>query len=232
MKPLPAVVADFDKIAEAIAADPRPDLFTVAERFLLEHVPAGARRAVDVGCGDGALTRALAARGIPTLGIDASPRMIALARARAGEDPLLEYQIGDVMTGALPPAAFDLVVSVAMAHHAPLERVVRSLTALVAPGGTLLLQDVTTRRGIRHLPINGVAWAARRLGLLPGGRTRAAVAALDEAHGAGEEYLLQEDVEDAYRTTLPGARLYHHLEWRYTAVWTAGTDALEAATHR
>ena len=200
MKPLPAVVADFDRIADAIAADPRPDDFTSAERFLLTRVPARAHRAVDVGCGDGALTRALAARGIPTLGIDASPRMIALARARAGGNPLLEYQIGDVMTGALPPVAFDLVVSVAMAHHAPLERVVRSLTALVAPGGTLLLQDVTTRVGIRHLPINGIAWAARHLGFLPGaGRKRAAVAALYEAHGTGEEYLQQADVEAAYR---------------------------------
>jgi 2-polyprenyl-3-methyl-5-hydroxy-6-metoxy-1,4-benzoquinol methylase len=233
MKPLTAVVADFDRIADAIAAEPRPDVFTAAERFLLEHVPARARRAVDVGCGDGAMTRALAARAIATLGIDASPRMIALARARAGGSPLLEYQIGDVMAGALPPAAFDLVVSVAMAHHAPLEQVVRSLGAAVAPGGTLLLQDVTTRRGIRHLPINGLAWAARHLGLLPGGgKKRATVAALYEAHGAEEEYLLQEDVEDVYRTILPGARIYHHLEWRYTAVWTAGTDALEAATHR
>lgn len=203
-----------------MALDPRPDVFTSAERFLLRHVPAGARRAVDVGCGDGALTRALAARGIATLGIDASPGMIALARARAGDTPLLEYQVGDLMADPLPPAAFDLVVSVSMAHHAPLDRVVRRLVAAVAPGGTLLIQDVTTRRGIRHLPLNGLAWFARHLGLLRGAdRRRVAVAALYETHGADEEYLNQSDVSGVYRTLLPGARVHHHLEWRYTAVW-------------
>jgi SAM-dependent methyltransferase len=226
MKPVPEIVADFDKIADALAADPRPDVFTLAERFLLRHVPEHARRALDVGCGDGALTRALAARGIATLGIDASPGMIALARARAGVAPLLEYQIGNVMTDALPPAAFDLVVSVSMVHHAPLARVVRYLHAAVAPGGTLLIQDVTTRRGIRHLPVNGLAWLAQHLRLVPGaGRRRPAVAALYETHGAGEEYLHQSEVADLYRTVLPGARVYHHLEWRYTAVWHS-----EAAT--
>jgi SAM-dependent methyltransferase len=219
---MPAVIADFDRIADAMAADPRPDVFTLAERFLLRLVPEDAKRALDVGCGDGSLTRALAARGITTLGIDASPRMIALARARAGDTPLLEYRIGDILIDPLPPASFDLVVSIAMAHHAPLERVVNALIAAVAPGGTLLIQDVTTRRGIRHLPANGIAWFARHLGLLPGtGQRRAGVAALYEAHGADEVYLLQSEVSDMYRTLLPGARVYHHLEWRYTAVWTS-----------
>ena len=220
MKSMPEVVADFDRIADALAADPRPDVLTSAERFLLRQVPGHARRAVDVGCGDGSLTRALAARGIATLGIDASPRMIALARNRAGDAPLLEYRVGDVMTDALPPAGFDLVFSVSMAHHAPLERVVRRLVAAVAPSGRLLIQDVTTRRGIRHLPVNGLAWLAQHLRLVPGAdRRKGAVATLYEIHGAGEEYLQQSEVADVYRTILPGARVYHHLEWRYTAVW-------------
>jgi SAM-dependent methyltransferase len=219
MKSMPAVIKDFDEIADAIAAEPRPDVLSLAERFLLRQVPAHAKRALDVGCGDGTLTRALAARGIATLGIDASPRMVALARARAGGSPLLEYRIGDIMTDPRP-AVFDVVISVAMAHHAPLERVVQYLVAALAPGGTLLLQDVTTRTGLRHLPVNGIAWFARRLGLLPGtDRRRPAVAALYEKHGAAEEYLQQSEVADVYRAVLPGARVYHHLEWRYTAVW-------------
>ena len=220
MKPMRAVVADFDRIADAIAADPRPDVLTSAERFLLRHVPAHAQRALDVGCGDGWLTRALAAHGIATLGIDASPRMIALARARAGAAPLIEYQVADVTTDALPPSAFDLVVSVSMAHHAPLERVVPLMAAAVAPGGTLLIQDVTTRRGVRHLPVNAVAWFAERLRLVPGaGRRRPTIAALYEAHGADERYLLASEVADVYAGILSGARVYLHLEWRYTAVW-------------
>jgi len=52
-KPMSVVVKEFDRIAEAIAAHPRPDFFTRAERFLLQQVPAHTKRAVDVGCGDG-----------------------------------------------------------------------------------------------------------------------------------------------------------------------------------
>lgn len=215
-----AVVEEFDRIADAIAAHPRPDSFTLAERFLLRQVPADTKSALDVGCGDGSLTRALAARGIATLGIDASPRMIALSRARAGDHPLLDYRIADVLTDDLPRAAFDLVVSVSMVHHAPLERVVPRLIAAVAPGGTLLIQDVTTRVGLRELPLNALAWFAQRLRLVPGaGMVRPTVAALYAEHGAGESYLHASEVAKAYRGLLPAARVYLHLQWRYTVVW-------------
>lgn len=220
---MPAVVTDFDGIADAIAADPLPDTLSPAERFLLRHVPAGARRALDVGCGDGSLTRALAARGITTLGIDASPRMIALARARAGATSLLEYRVADILADPPPSPVFDVVVSVAMAHHAPLDAVVKYLASAVAPGGTLLIQDVTSRRGLRYLPVNALAWLARRARVAVGGGVRRpAVDALYETHGAGEMYLEHSEVAEAYRTVLPGARVYQHLEWRYTAVWHNG----------
>lgn len=220
MKPMPVVVTEFDGIADAIATDPRADELTAPERFLLRHVPPRARNALDVGCGHGSLTRALAARGIATLGIDASPRMIALAQARAGGTPLLEYRIADISSAAPPPSTFDLVVSVSMAHHAPLEGVVEYLLAALAPGGTLLIQDVTTRRGLRHLPVNALAWFVRRLRLVSGRGSRTSeVEALYATHGAGEEYLQQSEVARAYRAILPGARIYHHLEWRYTVVW-------------
>jgi 2-polyprenyl-3-methyl-5-hydroxy-6-metoxy-1,4-benzoquinol methylase len=215
-----AVVQEFDRIADAIAAHPRPDVFTLAERFLLQQVPVHAKRAVDVGCGDGSLTRALAARGIATLGIDASPRMIALSRALAGDHPLLDYRVADVMTDGLPAASFDVVASVSMVHHAPLERIVPRLVAAVAPGGTLLLQDVTTRVGLRELPVNALAWFAQRLRLVPGaGMVRPTVAALYAEHGAGESYLHASEVAAAYRELLPAARVYLHLQWRYTVVW-------------
>jgi 2-polyprenyl-3-methyl-5-hydroxy-6-metoxy-1,4-benzoquinol methylase len=216
------VVADFDGIAEAIAADLRPDVLTSAEQFLLRQIPAETKSALDVGCGEGVISRAIAARGIQTLGIDASPRMIELARSQSDESSLLEYRVVDILADSTPPGTFDLVISVAMAHHAPLERVVEYLVSAVAPGGTLIIQDVTTRPGIRHLLINGIAWLARHLGLLPGTeRRRAKVQELYDRHGAGERYLNQSDVEDVYRKILPGARIHHHLGWRYTAVWRA-----------
>jgi SAM-dependent methyltransferase len=220
MKPIPTIVREFDAIADAIAADARPGVLSPTERFLLRQVPASARRALDVGCGDGTLSRALAERRIATLGIDASPRMIALARARAGASPLLEYRVADISDAAPTASDFDVVVSVAMAHHLQLPRVIEYMRAAVAPGGTVIVQDVTMRRGVRHLPANALAWLARRVRRLRGrDGHRPDVDALYAAHGAGEQYLDQDAVADVYRPLLPGARVYLHLEWRYTVVW-------------
>ena len=41
---------------------------------------------LDVGCGDGALTCAIASRGAVATGVDPDPAMLAAARARAGKD--------------------------------------------------------------------------------------------------------------------------------------------------
>jgi 2-polyprenyl-3-methyl-5-hydroxy-6-metoxy-1,4-benzoquinol methylase len=226
VKPPSAVVADFDRIAGALGARPHSDARTAAERFLLRRIPATTKRVLDVGCGDGWLSRALAARGIATLGIDASSGMIALARARAADayGSLLEYRVGDIMTDMLEQAAYDLVVSVTMAHHVPLAALIPRLVAAVAPGGTLLVQDLTSRSGARHLPVNAVAWLARRLRLIPVAHgVSPAIAALYEAHGAGEEYLPASGVANVYRDILPGAQIHLHLEWRYTVIWRRPT---------
>lgn len=216
-----SVIADFDGIADAIARDARPDVFTLAERFLLRHVPANAKRALDVGCGDGSLTRALAGRGIATLGIDASPRMIELARTFAQGNPVLEYRTGDVTTDEPPPPVFDVAVSVSMAHHVSLEQAVNYLRAAIAPGGTLIIQDITTRPGFRDLPVNVLATLAQRLRLVPGARRRSKLRTLYDRHGVGEKYLRPSEVADVYRVILPGAHVYQHLEWRYTVIWRA-----------
>src|SRR5215207_3818565 len=67
------------------------------------------RVVLDAGCGEGYLTRILAARGARVTGIDLSPRLITLARAR---DPgrRIAYQIAD-LSGPLPEfrAHFDAV---------------------------------------------------------------------------------------------------------------------------
>ena len=222
MKPVSAVIADFDRIAGALGAQPSADVFSMAERFLLSRVPATAKQALDAGCGDGRISRALARRGIHTVCLDVSPGMIALARTRTpdAQRSLLEYRLGDIMTAQLEQRAYDLVISLSTAHHAPLGAFVQRLAGALAPGGTLLIQDVTTRYGMWHLPVNALAWLARRLRLVPATEGRSpAIAALYEAHGSGEEYLQASDVASVYRAILPDARVHLHLEWRYTVVW-------------
>ncbi len=226
MKPLSSVVTDFDRIAKAMAVEARPDALTSVEKFVLPHVPPNVKTALDVGCGDGAMTRALAARGIDTVGIDISPGMIDISKRGAEGRSNLRYRVVDPEALAKEPERFDLVVSVAMVHHVPLDRVVPLLASLVAKGGTLIIQDVMERSGLRSLPVNGAAWLYRRLRRLHGAPApSAAIAELHQAHGDGETYLDQSAVKPAYEALLPGCRVFFHPEWRYTCVWREASHA-------
>lgn len=94
--------------------------------------------ALDVGCGEGADARWLAARGWRVTGVDISPT--ALKRA-AELDPGSEYLHADLLgSWTLGERTFDLVSAQFM--HPPAERrreLFARLAAAVAPGGTLLI---------------------------------------------------------------------------------------------
>lgn len=73
-----------------------------------------ARRVLDVGCGTGGTTLALArALGAESrcVGVDISAPMIEAARQRAPGDPSLEFVVADAQTHDFPAATFDLLVS-------------------------------------------------------------------------------------------------------------------------
>jgi SAM-dependent methyltransferase len=86
------------------------------EKLLVDAVAAaGARRVLDIGCGAGATTlavaRSLEARGQAT-GIDISEPLIAVARARAQRESVSARFIrADAQTHTFEPASFDLMVS-------------------------------------------------------------------------------------------------------------------------
>ena len=115
------------------------------QRTLSELVFRGDERLLDVGCGDGYVTRAIAAR-LPhgsVVGIDASPRMIEAATARP--DPagtVVRFEVGDVL--ALPFVdEFDVVVSFNVLHWLVDQQAALSAIARAArPGGRVIVQQV------------------------------------------------------------------------------------------
>ncbi len=119
------------------SGQPNPQL--VAE---VADLPPG--RALDVGCGEGADSVWLAARGWRVTGVDLSP--VALARAEAAGRAAggevagrLRWEHLDVVAQAPEPSGYDLV-SVHFLHLPPVprSRAIAGLAAAVAPGGTLL----------------------------------------------------------------------------------------------
>ncbi|GHJ47085.1 SAM-dependent methyltransferase [Catellatospora sp. TT07R-123] len=105
---------------------------------------AGDERVLDVGCGDGYVTRQIAAR-VPAgsvVGVDASPRMIDTARAADDRAKNVSFQVGDVTTMAFGPD-FDLVVSFNALHWVPDQQAAfRNIAAALDPYGRVLVQFV------------------------------------------------------------------------------------------
>jgi SAM-dependent methyltransferase len=90
--------------------------FRPFEELLVEAAAARSpRRLLDVGCGTGSTTLAIARRlgkGTRCIGLDISEPMLALARARAGrEGSPAEFVRADAQTHPFEPAAVDLIVS-------------------------------------------------------------------------------------------------------------------------
>ncbi|UEP25588.1 class I SAM-dependent methyltransferase [Burkholderia ambifaria] len=76
--------------------------------------PATGERVLDIGCGAGASTLALAARvgaGGQVLGVDISEPLIGRARALAPQDTPALFQVADASSAELPEGAFDILFS-------------------------------------------------------------------------------------------------------------------------
>src|SRR5919107_3888749 len=70
-------------------------------------------RALDVGCGEGWLARALAPHSAHVLGVDGSAELIAHARA-ASDEPNLSFEVAtyeELRSTVRAPGPFDLVVA-------------------------------------------------------------------------------------------------------------------------
>lgn len=111
--------------------------------WLEDQLPPGGR-ALDIGCGSGNNCVLLAERYQEVLGIDISQRMLDLAATKQTWIPV-RYECRDALE--LSPSShgrFDLVLSVnAVFHLGPAQLVLPRLRELVAPGGRLVIIDVT-----------------------------------------------------------------------------------------
>lgn len=135
---------------DRVASRP-PNAHLVAE---LAALPPG--KALDAGCGHGAETLWLAARGWAVTAVDFSPA--ALAHARSTAEALgpevagrVDWVEGDLGTWEPPPDRFDLVVCLYVHAAGSVVERVRRLASGVAPGGTLFL--------VGHRPIDPVTGA-------------------------------------------------------------------------
>lgn len=124
---------------------------------------------VDVGCGGGILTEAMALRGAEALGIDLGEKAIGVARLhRLESNVAVDYRLVSAETlAAEAPGSRDVVTCMEMLEHVPAPgEIVAACARLAKPGGVVVVSTIN-----RNLKAYALAVLAAEyvLGLLPRG---------------------------------------------------------------
>ena len=124
-------------------------------RFVAQADPHTGEMALDLACGTGDIAFPVAARGARVVGLDITPQMIALARAKAarpGCNP--RFLVGDMMRLPFVPGTFDLVTTGYGIRNVPdLRRALGEVHRVLKPGGRFFSLDF-------NRPANRLARAA------------------------------------------------------------------------
>jgi SAM-dependent methyltransferase len=163
------------------------------------HAQAG-DRVLDLGCGTGELTRALAAAGLRVAGCDISRQMLLRAsRDRGGCAGWVQLEPG---WHRLPFAsqAFDVVVASSVLEYvAEPAAVLRECARVLRPGGVVLY----TVPDLRH-PVRWAEWCAQRLAWVTG---RLSVAGCRSRWNGYHAYLRASLQRHRFRWWLAASRL-------------------------
>lgn len=137
--------------------------------FVRESVQLKGARVLDLGCGGGLLSEALAREGAKVVGIDLASDVLAVANLHLHESgQSVDYR--EVSAEALAeaePASFDAICCMEMLEHVPdPASVLRACAALLKPGGRLFASTINRTPAAFALAIVGAEYIAR---LLPKG---------------------------------------------------------------
>ncbi|MTJ61507.1 methyltransferase domain-containing protein [Nocardia seriolae] len=227
----PAPIPYFDDLAELYERFTlvRDAATSPIRSWLLEQLPPG-KRALDAGCGSGNNCVMLTEHYDDVVGVDIAQRMLDLAAAKSGRVPV-RYECRSALD--LSPATdgrFDLVMSVnAVFHMGAADVVLSRLRELVAPGGRLVIVDVTRPDDEEAGVPDTYAFDTARIVYEVSGDADAAADSLRMMlHPRWLEMssallpLTEEQFAREYRAALPGARIIPNLiPTLSAAVWDA-----------
>lgn len=181
--------------------------------LVLRAVPAWAQRGLEIGCGDGRLTRQLR-RAMPRVtAIDKDERSIAAARRQDGGLGI-EYLHGDFLCHDFERASFDFIASVAVLHHMDAVAGLERMGALLRPGGTLVVIGCARSSNLADLPAEFGGLVLHRLHRLYQLWTESSGPTL---WPPPETY---SGMRRKARAVLPGSSFRRLVLWRYSLIWT------------
>lgn len=99
------------------------------------------RTALDIGCGEGWLVRALDAHGIQSIGVDVVPDLIErAARAGGGDFRVASYE--DIAAGSLDVEVDVAIANFSLIGHASVDNLLDHVPHLLRPHGALIIQTL------------------------------------------------------------------------------------------
>jgi 2-heptyl-1-hydroxyquinolin-4(1H)-one methyltransferase len=134
--------------------EPQPELAALIDQGKIKG------DVLDAGCGEAALSLHLAALGHNTVGLDASPTAIELAKAEAAKRGLTNasFEVADISAFTGYDGRFDTIVDSTLFHSMPVELrdgYQRSIVRAAAPGASYFVL-VFDRAGMPDSPANPV----------------------------------------------------------------------------
>ena len=148
---------------------PLHELNPVRLGYIADRATLPGSAVLDVGCGAGLLSEAMAAAGARVTALDLAPELIEAAKLHLYESGLqVDYRLTSVEALAdAEPGAFDTVTCMEMLEHVPDPgSVVAACARLLKPGGRLFASTINRTPAAFALAIVGAEYVAR---LLPRG---------------------------------------------------------------
>ncbi|HEY5734806.1 MAG TPA: bifunctional 2-polyprenyl-6-hydroxyphenol methylase/3-demethylubiquinol 3-O-methyltransferase UbiG [Gammaproteobacteria bacterium] len=148
---------------------PLHDLNPVRLRFIRQHADIVGKQVLDIGCGGGILSEAMASAGAKVTGIDAASKALAVAKLHAMESGIeVDYRHTMAEEHALEHAGeYDIVTCLELLEHVPEpSSLVSAAASLVKPGGMVFFSTINRNPKAYALAVLGAEYIMR---LLPKG---------------------------------------------------------------
>lgn len=138
-------------------------------QYVASRVALSGKRVLDIGCGGGLLSEALAGTGAQVTAIDLGAELIAVASEHARQGGVaVDYRLVSAEDLAVQePGRFDVITCMEMLEHVPdPSSILAACRALLKPGGQLFLSTINRTPAAFAVAIVGAEYIAR---LLPRG---------------------------------------------------------------
>jgi 2-polyprenyl-6-hydroxyphenyl methylase/3-demethylubiquinone-9 3-methyltransferase len=145
---------------------PLHDINPLRTNYIDRHASLAGKKVLDVGCGGGILSEAMAQRGAYVTGIDMGEAPLNIAKLHALESGIsVKYQqIPVEQLAEEMPASFDVVTCLEMLEHVPdPASIIQACYKLVKPGGMVFFSTINRNPKAYAMAIIGAEYIMRML---------------------------------------------------------------------